>query len=75
MNASINRKSQLAQAHASKHIKVAGCVEGTSDDVDDAMLPSENEAIQQHAEEWVEVLTHDNRMSLSLLLHNLVRGS
>ena len=47
------------QARASKHVEVAGCVAGTSD-VDDAMLPSVNKAIQQPAQEWVEVLTRDD---------------
>ena len=37
------------QARASKHVEVAGCVAGTSD-VDDVMLPSVNEAIQQPAQ-------------------------
>ena len=44
---------QLAQARASKHVKVAGCVAGTSDEI---MLPSVNEAIQQNAQEWAEVI-------------------
>ena len=51
--------SQLVQARASKHVEVAGCVADTSD-VDDVMLPSVNEAIQQPAQEWVEVLTRDD---------------
>ena len=36
------------------------------------MLPSENEAIQQHAQEWAKVLTRDDRLSLSLLPHDIL---
>ena len=46
----------------------------TSDNVDDETLPSVNEAIQQHAQEWAEVLTRDDRMSLSLVLHETVEA-
>ena len=59
------RKNQLMDARASKHVKMVE-PEVAFD------LAEETEAIHSYAQEWVQALHRDDKMSLSLLLHDIL---